>query len=206
MYQIGCIGLCKAAAYYDDSKGYKFSTYAIPMIVGECKRYLRDSSHIIRLSRKYSDILARISKYTNNDPQNITDEIVNKIIEEFGVTSNEIRNIINSEYIQSFSDPIGSEDSISLEDTIQDDNDNFQEIEEQEAIYQAIDNVVNSIKSPLIRDIYTEYIYSLVYGDEKLSQVELASKYNTTQPTISRTIVKYNDKLAKALDYRRRSM
>lgn len=41
-FQVGCIGLVKAAKRYDKSLGYKFSTYAIPMIIGEIKRYLRD--------------------------------------------------------------------------------------------------------------------------------------------------------------------
>lgn len=41
-FQVGCIGLVKAAKRYDESLGYKFSTYATPMIIGEIKRYLRD--------------------------------------------------------------------------------------------------------------------------------------------------------------------
>lgn len=41
-FQVGCIGLVKAAKRYDESLGYKFSTYAISMIAGEIKRYLRD--------------------------------------------------------------------------------------------------------------------------------------------------------------------
>ena len=44
LFQIGCIGLMKAIDNFDTSVGVKFSTYAVPMIIGEIRRYLRDNS------------------------------------------------------------------------------------------------------------------------------------------------------------------
>lgn len=55
LFQIGCIGLMKAIDNFDRSMNVKFSTYAVPMILGECKRYLRDSNSI-RVSRSLRDI------------------------------------------------------------------------------------------------------------------------------------------------------
>lgn len=46
LFQVGCIGLIKAIDNFDLSYGVRFSTYAVPMIVGEIKRYLRDSSSV----------------------------------------------------------------------------------------------------------------------------------------------------------------
>ena len=55
LFQIGCIGLMKSIDNFDDSIGVKFSTYAVPMIIGEIRRYLRDNNSI-RVSRSLRDI------------------------------------------------------------------------------------------------------------------------------------------------------
>ena len=55
LFQVGCIGLIKAIDNFDRSLNVKFSTYAVPMIIGECRRYLRDNS-AIRVSRSLRDI------------------------------------------------------------------------------------------------------------------------------------------------------
>lgn len=55
LFQIGCIGLIKAIDNFDSSLDVKFSTYAVPMIIGEIRRFLRDSSNPIRVSRSLKD-------------------------------------------------------------------------------------------------------------------------------------------------------
>ena len=55
LFQIGCIGLIKAIDNFDSSLNVKFSTYAVPMIIGEIRRFLRDSSSPIRVSRSLKD-------------------------------------------------------------------------------------------------------------------------------------------------------
>lgn len=55
MFQVGCVGLLKAIDNFDNSLNVKFSTYAVPMIVGEIRRYLRDNSSV-RVSRSLRDI------------------------------------------------------------------------------------------------------------------------------------------------------
>ena len=54
LFQIGCVGMIKAIDNFDISQGVQFSTYAVPMIIGEIKRYLRDSNPI-RVSRSLRD-------------------------------------------------------------------------------------------------------------------------------------------------------
>ena len=58
MFQVGCVGLMKAIDNFDISLNVKFSTYAVPMIIGEIKRYLRDNNSI-RVSRSLRDIAYR---------------------------------------------------------------------------------------------------------------------------------------------------
>ena len=59
LFQVGCIGLLKAIANFDPTKQVRFSTYGVPMIAGEVRRYLRDNS-AIRVSRSLRDIAYRV--------------------------------------------------------------------------------------------------------------------------------------------------
>ena len=59
LFQVGCIGLLKAIANFDPTKEVRFSTYGVPMIAGEVRRYLRDNS-VIRVSRSIRDVAYRV--------------------------------------------------------------------------------------------------------------------------------------------------
>ena len=59
LFQVGCIGLMKAIANFDPTKEVKFSTYGVPMIAGEVRRYLRDNS-VIRVSRSLRDTAYKV--------------------------------------------------------------------------------------------------------------------------------------------------
>jgi RNA polymerase sporulation-specific sigma factor len=84
LFQIGCIGLIKAIDNFDRSLNVKFSTYAVPMILGECRRYLRDNANSIRVSRSLKDtaykaIYAKEMLLKNNDKEPTIEEIANEI-------------------------------------------------------------------------------------------------------------------------------
>jgi len=83
LFQVGCIGLIKAIDNFDRSLDVKFSTYAVPMIIGECRRYLRDNN-AIRVSRSLRDIAYKaiyakdiLTKRMDREPtiEEISDEI-----------------------------------------------------------------------------------------------------------------------------------
>lgn len=85
LFQVGCIGLIKAIDNFNTELDVKFSTYAVPMIIGEVKRYLRDNSSI-RVSRSVKDMAYRalqvkeqLSKELSREPT--VDEITKKINE-----------------------------------------------------------------------------------------------------------------------------
>lgn len=61
LFQVGMIGLLKAIENFDTSYGLKFSTYAVPLIIGEMKRYLRDN-HQIKISRSIRDLAYKVLK------------------------------------------------------------------------------------------------------------------------------------------------
>ena len=65
LFQVGCIGLIKAISNFDPDKQVKFSTYGVPMIAGEVRRYLRDNS-AIRVSRSIRDVAYRVLQCKEN--------------------------------------------------------------------------------------------------------------------------------------------
>ena len=76
LFQIGCIGLMKAVDNFDTTLNVKFSTYAVPMIIGEIRRYLRDNNSIA-----YKAIYAR-EKYTK---EHLKEPTLTEIAEEIGI-------------------------------------------------------------------------------------------------------------------------
>lgn len=62
LFQVGCVGLIKAIDNFDISQNVQFSTYAVPMIIGEVKRYLRDNNSI-RVSRSVRDLAYKIIQF-----------------------------------------------------------------------------------------------------------------------------------------------
>lgn len=75
LFQVGCIGLIKAIDNFDTEQGVQFSTYAVPMIIGEIRRYLRDNNSI-RVSRSLKDIAYKAlqikERMTNNNSKEPT--------------------------------------------------------------------------------------------------------------------------------------
>ncbi|MBE5040485.1 RNA polymerase sporulation sigma factor SigG [Ructibacterium gallinarum] len=90
LFQIGCIGLIKALDNFDTSHDVKFSTYAVPMIIGEIRRYLRDNNSI-RVSRSIRDtaykalaVKERMTSATGREPS------VEAIAKELGLPREEV--------------------------------------------------------------------------------------------------------------------
>ena len=85
LFQIGCIGLMKAVDNFDDTLMVKFSTYAVPMIIGEIRRYLRDYNSI-RVSRSLRDIAYKaIYAKENYIRQNLKEPTMEEIAGEIGI-------------------------------------------------------------------------------------------------------------------------
>ena len=85
LFQIGCIGLIKAIDNFDTTLNVKFSTYAVPMIIGEIRRYLRDNNSI-RVSRSLRDIAYRaIYAKESYMKSNLKEPTIAEIAKEIGI-------------------------------------------------------------------------------------------------------------------------
>lgn len=144
LFQIGCIGLMKAIDNFDDTMNVKFSTYAVPMITGELKRYLRDNA-AIRVSRSVKDIAYKaiyckenIIKTTNREPT------VKEIAEKIGVEPEEVTYALDA--IQSpvsLYDPVYEQggDALYVMDQISDKKNKEEKWVENIALKDALDNL-----------------------------------------------------------------
>ena len=130
LFQIGCIGLIKAIDNFEIEQNVQFSTYAVPMILGEVKRYLRDNNSI-RVSRSIRELSYKIimekDKYVK---ENNKEPTVEELAQILGVSKEDI--IMSIDAIQvpiSLQEPVNGSnvDNINIEDQISDkkNSDNF---------------------------------------------------------------------------------
>jgi RNA polymerase sporulation-specific sigma factor len=90
LFQIGCIGMIKAIDNFDISLNVQFSTYAVPMIIGEIKRFLRDNS-TIRVSRSLKDTAYKaITTRETLMKKNLKEPSITEIAEEIGISKTDI--------------------------------------------------------------------------------------------------------------------
>ena len=90
LFQIGCIGLIKAIDHFDITQNVKFSTYAVPMILGEVRRYLRDNNSI-RVSRSLRDTAYKaIYTRENLTKKNQKEPTLCEIASEIGMSKEEV--------------------------------------------------------------------------------------------------------------------
>ena len=90
LFQIGCIGLIKSIDNFDLNQGVQFSTYAVPMIIGEIRRYLRDNNSI-RVSRSVRDLAYKALQFKEKfNKEKGREPSVEEIAKELGVEKEEI--------------------------------------------------------------------------------------------------------------------
>ena len=90
LFQVGCVGLIKAIDNFDLNQNVQFSTYAVPMIIGEVKRYLRDNNSI-RVSRSVRDLAYKVIQYKEKYlKENGKEPQIEEIAKELEVSKEEI--------------------------------------------------------------------------------------------------------------------
>ncbi|MBR3362545.1 MAG: SigB/SigF/SigG family RNA polymerase sigma factor [Bacilli bacterium] len=177
LFQVGTIGLIKAIDNFDLSHNVKFSTYAVPMILGEVKRYLRDNNSV-RISRSVKDLAYKSLKvkeeFLNLESREPTTLEIANIL---GVSEFDVCNALNSlKDTVSMYEPIYSDggDVIYLADQLSN-KDDLYDIETKIALKKALDKIREKER----------YILVQRYMIGK-TQMELASEIGISQAQISR--------------------
>jgi len=180
LFQIGCIGLMKAIDNFQpDTYDVKFSTYAVPMIIGEVKRYLRDTSSSVRVSRSLRDMAYKaIYAKENLMKQNCQEPTLNEIANEVGISREEV--VFAMDAIQtpvSLYEPVYTEggDTLYVMDQISDKKEKEENWVEKIALREAMKRLPQREK----------HIICMRFFDGK-TQMEVADEIGISQAQVSR--------------------
>ena len=177
VFQAGCVGLIKAIDNFDVSVGVKFSTYAVPMILGEIKRYLRDgNSH--RVSRSIRDTAYRILKVREELEETEDTVTYDRIAKQMNIAVSEVAYALDA-----ISDPVSlydpvynkAGDTLLLMDQIFDEKNNDEAWTEKAALYEAMQKLDEREK----RILYLRYF-------EGKTQTEISGQVGISQAQVSR--------------------
>ena len=178
LFQIGCIGLMKAIDNFNIEMDVKFSTYAVPMIIGEIRRYLRDNN-AIRVSRSLRDTAYK-ALYTREAymKKHLKEPTINEIAEEIGISKEDI--VFAMDAIQSplsLYDPVYSEggDTLYVMDQISDKKNKEENWVESLALQEAMKRLSDRERS----------IINMRFFEGK-TQMEVAEEIGISQAQVSR--------------------
>ena len=177
VFQAGCVGLIKAIDNFNLEFNVKFSTYAVPMILGEMKRYLRDGNSL-RVSRSIRDTAYRILKVREGIEERDEEATIERIAQEMQVRESEVVYALDA-----ISDPVSlydpvyneSGDTLQLMDQLCDETQSDEIWTERVALRTAIDRLAEREKR----------ILQLRYYEGK-TQTEISREVGISQAQVSR--------------------
>lgn len=177
VFQAGCVGLIKAIDHFDLKFNVKFSTYAVPMILGEIKRFLRDGNSL-RVSRSIRDTAYRILKAREKIEAKDEEATIARIAEELSLKEREVVYALDA-----ISDPVSlydpiynkSGDAIELLDQICDEKQSDEVWTEHVALREALDRLNERERKILM----------LRYFEGK-TQTEISQEVGISQAQVSR--------------------
>ena len=178
LFQIGCVGLIKAMDNFDLNQNVQFSTYAVPMIIGEIRRYLRDNN-MIRVSRSVRDLAYKVMAVREKSlKERKKNPSIEEIAKELGVEKEDV--VFCLDAVQepvSLQEPVyGDEtENIYLEDQIRDKKNSDENWSDGIAINEAMKKLKKKE-----REILTKRFF------EGRTQTEVAEEMGISQAQVSR--------------------
>ena len=178
LFQIGCIGLIKAVNNFNTELDVKFSTYAVPMIIGEIRRYIRDNNSI-RVSRSLRDTAYKaIYAKENYVRRNLKEPTVQEIADEIGISKEDI--VFALDAIQapmSLQEPVYNDggDALYVMDQVSDTKNREEKWVEKLSLEAAMDHL----------DERERHIIRLRFFEGK-TQMEVAEEIKISQAQVSR--------------------
>lgn len=178
LFQVGCIGLIKAIDNFDLSQNVQFSTYAVPMIIGEIRRYLRDNN-MIRVSRSIRDLAYKAlgvkEKIFNKTGKEAN---VMEIAQELNVSKEEIAMALDSiQNPTSLQEPVYNDgaESIYIMDQVKDNKNTDENWTEDMTIKQAMSKLNDREKMIILKRFF-----------DGRTQMEVAEEIGISQAQVSR--------------------
>lgn len=178
LFQIGCVGLMKAVDHFDPDRLVKFSTYAVPMIIGEIRRYLRDNSSI-RVSRSLRDTAYKaIYAREGYVRQHMKEPTVQEIADEIGISKEDVAFALDAIQVpMSLHEPVYSDggDTLYVMDQVSDKKNREENWVEELSLDAAMERLNERER----------YIITLRFFEGK-TQMEVAEQIRISQAQVSR--------------------
>ena len=176
VFQAGCVGLIKAIDGFDISVGVKFSTYAVPMIVGEIKRYLRDGNSL-RVSRSIRDMAYQVLRAREQIEKRDEEATIARIAKEMQVAEREVVYALDA-----ISDPISiyepvynkSGDTLLLMDQLADTKNTDEVWTEHVALSEAMQKLGEREKKILFLRYYQGKTQTEISEEVGISQAQVS--------------------------------
>lgn len=177
LYQIGCIGLIKAIKRFDINLDVQLSTYAVPYIMGEIKRFIRDDG-IIKISRQTKELSVKIKQIQNDYMNKLGEEIpINLIADKLNISKEEVAAAIESTQnvnsIYNIEAPDGSDDRMLI-DKISDNKDEYNKLVDEMTLKDIINNLDKKEKEVILLRFYKEQTQSQVGKILGITQVQVS--------------------------------
>ncbi|MBE7074072.1 MAG: RNA polymerase sporulation sigma factor SigG [Clostridiales bacterium] len=177
MFQVGCVGLMKAIDNFDNTLNVKFSTYAVPMIVGEIRRYLRDNNSM-RVSRSLRDIAYKALQAKEELSKNSFEEpTIEQIAKFIDIPAQNVTFALDAiSDTVSLNDPVYTDgaDTIHILDQIADTKNTDENIFENLSIKDAIKSLSGREKEILLMRYYVGKTQTEVSEEIGISQAQVS--------------------------------
>lgn len=184
IFQSAYEGLWRACLEFDESLGYAFSTYAHQTIRGYILRSIRDENQDMKIPRWFTSIKTALARHQFTLPLN--EEQIDLLIEECKVTREQLLSYSHVSVVSIDSHVDDSDSSCTFRDFLEDKRLSGEIHLSVEELREAIEKILIYIPVSQ-RAIVRDWLYSVVAG-EKITQIDLATKYSKTQSYISRVI------------------
>ena len=173
LFQIGCIGLIKAIRRFDTGYDVRFSTYAVPLIVGEIKRFLRDDG-AVKVSRWAKTLAQKINVFIDEKLKSGEKEpTVDEIAQNFGVEAEQVVFAMDTgHYLLSLSSTVGDDD-VTLEDKIVGDRSPDEDLDKI-MLKDFIEDLPEREKKVIILRYFRDKTQSEIAAELGVSQVQVS--------------------------------
>ena len=191
LFQVGCVGLIKAIDNFDVSQNVRFSTYGVPMIIGEIRRYLRDNS-AIRVSRSMRDTAYRVLQAREKlQRENQREPTVEQIAKELDLPREEVVFAMDAVVDPvSLFDPVYSDggDTVCVMDQVRDTRNTDESWLDRIALREAVDKLSPREQRILAMRFYDGKTQMEVSGEIGISQAQVSRLEKNAISTIRRNL------------------
>ena len=196
IFQIACMGLIYAIERFDITKGFEFTSFATPTILGEIKKYFRDKGWSIKVPRKIQEISKKVNDYSNilsvelnraptiKEIAEYIDSTEEEVLEAF-----EAGKMFNSQSLDEKFDSSSDDSDLTLMDVMGQDDKHFAIIENEDFIKKSMEKLNELEKEIIVKRFYLNK-----------TQSEIAKELNISQMTVSRIEKKSLEKLRMELN------